>query len=279
MVLNFAQLRAFVAVVDEGGFGTAADALGLTQSAVSHAVAALERTLGQPVLTRQGGVTPTAFGAEVLGHARTAVAASSAITDLSNRRQGVPRGTVKMAAPPTVCQGLLPDLLAGWRVTHPGIEVRVFEGEDDEVADWLHNGTVDIAVLVDPTGTGGRLVGEDAFHALLRNDHPMAGEPVVRVRDLADDPFLISRGGCERHVRQAHQGTPFNPVHRVRELATLFAMVRSGIGVSIVPGLAAGMLQPGLKLVPLTPRLTRRLVLSGPPDREWHPAVVALVAG
>ncbi|MEU4742777.1 LysR family transcriptional regulator, partial [Actinosynnema sp. NPDC023658] len=46
MALNFAQLRAFLAVVDEGGFGTAAEALGITQSAVSHAVAALERTLG-----------------------------------------------------------------------------------------------------------------------------------------------------------------------------------------------------------------------------------------
>ncbi|CCH28790.1 LysR family transcriptional regulator [Actinosynnema sp. NPDC047251] len=278
MTLNFAQLRAFLAVVDEGGFGTAAESLGLTQSAVSHAVAALERTLGQPVLHRRGAVRPTAFGHDVLAHARTAVAASVALTDLAARRNGLAQGTVKLAAPPTVCQGLLPDLLARWRDEFPHVRIRVFEGEDDEVADWLGNGTVEIAVVVDPPPGAGALVGEDAFHVLMREDHPLAGQAAVDVADLVDDPFLLSCGGCERHVRVVCQGLPITPVHRVRELGTLLAMVRAGIGISLVPGLLAAMLTPGLVLVPLTRRVTRRLVVSGPPDREWHPAVTALVA-
>ncbi|RKT53140.1 LysR family transcriptional regulator [Saccharothrix australiensis] len=278
MALNFAQLRAFLAVVDEGGFGAAADALGLTQSAVSHAVAALERTLGHPVLHRRGGPRPTAFGREVLGHARSAVAASAAITDLAARRGGLAGGTVRLAAPPTVCQGLLPDLLARWRDELPQVRVRVFEGEDDEVVDWLANGAVEVAVAVDPPPGRGVVVGEDPFHALLLADHPLAREESVHVSDLADDPFLLSCGGCERHVRQAHRGVPFDPVHRVRELGTLLAMVRAGVGVSIVPGLVRAMLPPGLVLVPLRPVVARRLVLGGPPDREWHPAVTALVA-
>ncbi|WNV86950.1 LysR family transcriptional regulator [Umezawaea sp. Da 62-37] len=277
MALNLAQLRAFLAVVDEGGFGAAADALGLTQSAVSHAVAALERTLGHPVLSRRGRAAPTAFGEEVLAHARAAVAASAAITDLAERRRGGARGTVRLAAPPTACQGLLPDLLARWQAEFPHVRVRVFEGEDDEVAEWLLGGTVDAAVLVDPPPGSGAPVCEDAFHALLRTDHPLATLPAVDVADLADDPFLLSRGGCERHVRQAHAGHPFTPRHRVRELGTLLAMVRAGVGVSIVPGLVASMLPPGLVLVPLRDQVVRRLVLSGPPTREWHPAVTALV--
>ncbi|QQQ78791.1 LysR family transcriptional regulator [Saccharothrix sp. 6-C] len=277
MALNLAQLRAFLAVVDEGGFGTAADALGLTQSAVSHAVAALERTLGHPVLLRRGKPRPTAFGAQVVAHARAAVAASVAITDLAARHGGAARGTIKLAAPPTVCQGLLPQLMSHWEAEHPHVRVRVFEGEDDEVAEWLANGTVEMAVAVDPPPGAGVLVGEDAFHALLRTDHPLAGVGEVDVADLADDPFLLSCGGCERHVRQVHAGLPFDPLHRVRELGTLLAMVRAGVGISIVPGLVASMLVPGLALVPLRPRVVRRLVVSGPPGREWHPAVTALV--
>src|SRR4030088_987462 len=105
MSLNLAQLRAFLAVVDEGGFGAAADALGITQSAVSHAVAALERTLGFRVLARHGRPGLTAFGREGLGHARAAVAATAAMTDLAAQRGGLPTGTIKLAAPPTVCQG------------------------------------------------------------------------------------------------------------------------------------------------------------------------------
>ena len=277
MALNLAQLRAFLAVVDEGGFGTAADALGITQSAVSHAVAALERTLGHPVLVRRGKARPTAFGAEVLAHARVALAASVAITALAARRGGAARGTIKLAAPPTVCQGLLPDLMARWEAEFPHVRLRVFEGEDDEVAEWLANGTVEMAVVVDPPTGHGVLVGEDAFHALVRTDHPLAGVGEVHVADLADDPFLLSCGGCERHVRQVHAGLPFDPLHRVRELGTLLAMVRAGVGISIVPGLVASMLVPGLALVPLRPRVVRRLVVSGPPGREWHPAVTALV--
>lgn len=277
MTLNFAQLRAFLAVVDEGGFGAAAEALGVTQSAVSHAVAALERTLGHPVLVRRGSPPrPTAFGVEVVAHARAAVTASVAIADLAARRGGAARGTVKLAAPPTVCQGLLPDLMARWGAEFPHVRVRVFEGEDDEVAEWLANGTVEAAVVVDPPAGDGVPVGEDAFHALLRADHPLAGVGEVHVADLADDPFLLSCGGCERHVRQVHAGLPFDPLHRVRELGTLLAMVRAGVGVSVVPGLVVSMLVPGLVLVPLRPRVVRRLVLSGPPGREWHPAVTAL---
>ncbi|WP_238413162.1 LysR family transcriptional regulator substrate-binding protein [Saccharothrix deserti] len=157
------------------------------------------------------------------------------------------------------------------------VEVRVFEGEDDEVAEWLANGTVEAAVVVDPQPGHGVLVGEDAFHALLRTDHPLVGVGEVQVADLADDPFLLSCGGCERHVRQVHAGLPFDPLHRVRELGTLLAMVRAGVGISIVPGLVASMLVPGLVLVPLRPKVVRRLVMSGPPGREWHPAVTALV--
>jgi DNA-binding transcriptional LysR family regulator len=279
MALNIAQLRAFLAVVDEGGFGAAADALGISQSAVSHAVAALERTLGFRVLARQGRPRLTAFGGEVLGHARTAVVATAAISDLATQRGGLPTGTIKLAAPPTVCQGLLPALLTRWEVDFPQVDVRVFEGEDDEVADWLGNGTVEVAIVIDPHPGQGILVGEDAFHALLRHDHPLAGEAAIDVADLDDDAFLLSDGGCERHIREIYRRAKvtLEPRHRVREMGTLLAMVRAGIGVSVVPSLAAVMLDAQLVLVPLRQRVTRRLVLTGPPGRPWHPAVIALV--
>ncbi|GAA5057780.1 DNA-binding transcriptional LysR family regulator [Thermocatellispora tengchongensis] len=279
MTMNIAQLRAFVAVLDAGGFSAAADELGITQSAVSHAVAALERTLGGPVLTRHGRPRPTPFGEEVLPHARAAVAAASAIRAVAERRDGLPSGTVRLGAPPSVCQGLIPRLMSRWKAVHPRIDVAVFEGEDDEVADWLARGTVDLAVLVDPPSAGGVPLTRDAFHALLAADHPLAGEPEIGAADLEDDPFLLSTGGCERHVREVFRraGVRFAPAHRIRELATLLAMVRTGVGVSMVPGLTRAMLTPGLAMVPLTERVTRRLVLTAPPTTPCHPAASALL--
>jgi DNA-binding transcriptional LysR family regulator len=162
------------------------------------------------------------------------------------------------------------------------VEVSLFEGEDDEVAGWLAGGAADLAVLVDPPESSARtggVVGTDRFHAVLRADHPLAAEPTIAVADLADDPFLLSTGGCERHIRELYRlaRVPFEPTHRIRQLSTVFAMVRSGVGVSIVPGLAVGMACPDVVLVPLDHTLVRRLVLTGPANRPWHPAVRALV--
>lgn len=278
MTVNLAQLRAFVAVLDEGGFSAAADSLGVSQSAVSHSIATLERALKAPVLLRQGGPRPTAFGLQILGHARAAVAATVAIDDLVTRRGGAPSGTIRLAAPPSVCQGLLPGMLSRWKADFPKVEITLFEGEDDEVADWLADSTVELAVLVDPPLGGGVVLGTDAFHALLRRDHPLAEEAHISVADLEEDPFLLSCGGCEPYIREIfRQGrVPFAPTHRIREMGTLLAMVRSGVGVSLVPGLTAAMLDTRLVLIPLDQQVTRKLVLSGPADRPWHPAAEAI---
>jgi DNA-binding transcriptional LysR family regulator len=282
MTVNLAQLRALLAVADTGGFSTAAQELAVSQSAVSHAVAALERALGAPVVHRDAPVRPTALGDQILPHARAAVVSAEAVTAIASRLGRAPAGTVRLAAPQTVCQGLLPDLLTRWAAAHPRIRVRIFEGEDDEIATWLESGTADAAVVVDPEPAlpGSRLLAHDAFHVVLRRDHPLAGEAEIDVRDLEDDPFLLSLGGCERRIREIFRGAGarFAPVHRIRELGTLISMVRAGIGVSVVPGLARPMLSGDLVLVPLlrAQRVHRRLVLSGPASRPWLPSVSAL---
>jgi DNA-binding transcriptional LysR family regulator len=111
--INIAQLRAFVAVVDEGGFGSAAAALGITQSAVSHAVAALERTVGTQVIHRGGGASPTPFGQRMLDHARAALAATEAIGDSPRSSSHRMPGAVARAAraladrvPARLCTGV-----------------------------------------------------------------------------------------------------------------------------------------------------------------------------
>lgn len=283
MPIGVAQLRALVAVVDAGGFGAAADRLGLSQSAVSHAIASLERMAGRSVLTRDVPPRPTALGQQILDQARIALTAVSAIDELVYRRDDRVRGELALAAPPTICHGLLPDLLGRWRLDYPDVQIRLFEGDDDEVAGWLDAATADLAVLVDPPAerTTGTVLGSDTFHAVLRSDHPLAGQPEIDLADLTDDDILLSTGGCERHVRELCRmaGVSFAPVRRVRQLGTLFAMVRAGLGVSVVPGLAAGMKGADVVMVPLTQRLRRTLVLTGPPGRPWHPLAVALVDG
>lgn len=274
MTVNFPQLRAFVAVVDAGGFSAAAAELGMSQSAVSHAVASLERELAGPLLVRSGPVRTTALGERVLPHARAALSAVGAMAEIA-ADAGAVTGTVRLASTPTVCQGLLPGLLRHWRQDRPRITVRVFEGDSAEVAEWLENGTADAAVLIDPPPGPGTQLALDGYRALLPRDHPLAGEAAVDVRDLEDDEFLISPNSCEDRVRALHDlaGLRFTPAHRVRDLATLISMVQAGLGVTVLSEVSRSLVPPDLVLLPVEPRAARRLVLSGPRGRAWHPAV------
>lgn len=275
------QLRTLLAVVDSGSFTAAAQALGVSQSSVSRTLRALEEDIGGALLDRERGNAPTALAGEVLPHARAAVAALEALDGSVRARSGVPEGRVRLGAVPTVIQGLLPGLLGVWAARLPKVEVSIFEGDDDEMAEWLETGMVDAAVLVDPhpDPAGSLLVGEDEHCAVVRRDHPLAGEKVMPLGELLEDGLIVSMGGCEVQVRRIHAiaGLPFETRQRVRELATLITMVQEGVGVAIMPRLGEGRLPPTLRMLPLEPTVGRRLVLSGPTTRAWSPLATALV--
>ncbi|WP_081861664.1 LysR family transcriptional regulator [Cellulomonas sp. HZM] len=277
---TLAQLRTLVTVVDAGSFTEAAVRLATSQSAASHALAALEREVGGRLVERAAPVRATPLGARLLPHARAAVSSADAFTaEVTTVRH---RGTVRLAAVPTVCQGLLPALLHRWSTELPDVQVRVFEGDDDELEPWLESGTVDAAILVDPVhvAPGARLVARDDMRAVVRTDHPLLGEPAISIEELREDGLLASAGGCEAQMLRLHEqaGLPYEPAQRVRELATMVRMVAEGIGVSVMPALGGGLLPDGVTLAPLSPELTRELVLTGPSRRPWHPLVRALVA-
>lgn len=280
MTVNIPQLRAFLAVVEAGGFSAAAAELGMSQSAVSHAVASLERALTAPLLVRATPVRTTALGERILPHARTALSAARSVEEIAVEAAETMSGTVRLACTPTVRQGLIPGLLRHWGEDQPQVTVRVFEGDSTEVSAWLADGVADAAILIDPPpgpGRGIHLV-EDHYRAVLPRDHPLADEPLVGVGDLEDDQFLISPDNCEARIRTIHAqaSVSFTPTHRVRDLATLISMVQAGIGVTVLSEISRSLLPPDLVLLPLKPEMSRDLVLTGPHTRPWHPAVRTL---
>lgn len=281
MAVTIAQLRAFTAVLKHNSFSIAANTLGISQSAVSHAVSSLEREVGGQVFDRANGVIPTVLGSLLIVRARTVLAAVDALEASVRDHAGVHSGVVRLAAVPTACQGLLPGLLQLWAARLPEVDVQVYEGDDEELSDWLETGLVDAAILVDPSERhkASRLLATDDFQALIRKDHPLAQEARITLAELLEDGLISSTGGCEMQVRRIHElaGIRYTATQRVRELATLLSLVRQGIGVGVMPSLGQSMLSADLTLVPLLPRLTRDLVLTGPVSRPWHPLTEALI--
>ncbi|MPY48639.1 LysR family transcriptional regulator [Streptomyces acidicola] len=281
MEVTLRQLGVFVAIADHEGFGAAATALGMSQSSVSHSLAALERAVQGELVCRAAPVRPTPLGDVLLPHARATLSAARGFTAAAAAHTSAAAGgSIGLAVPPTAARGLLPGLLRLWHEQLPHVEITLFEGLDGEIGEWLESGTVDAAILVDPDPLprGALHLATDAYEAVVRSDHPLAGEESIELADLLEDPLLATTSGCENQVKHLHSltGLPYRPTQRIRELTTLLCMVEAGLGVAIVPSLAASMLSKTLTLVPLRPRLERRLVLTGPTSRPWHPNVTAI---
>lgn len=281
MSATLKQLAVFVAVVEQGGFGTAADELQMGQSAVSHTLAAMERSVGATLINRSPKIEPTGIGRMILPHARAALSAARAVDSLIGSYQGKKlRGPVRVAASPTASHRLVPRLLSLWHEVLPDVDIRILEGDDYELDEWLETGAVDCAVLVDPVGAASGSVEliRDYFQAVLRTDHPFSSLRSIELAELVEDPLLVSSSGCEPQIKKIHKmsGVRFHPSQRVREVSTLLSMVESNLGVAIMPSLAASMLPESLMMVDLEPKLERRLVFAGPKNRPWHPYVTRM---
>jgi DNA-binding transcriptional LysR family regulator len=276
--MQLAQLRAFVSVVDAGGFSTAADGIGRTQSAISHAVASLERELGSRLFHRgREGIALTELGHRVLPYARAALRQVELLRDEATSARGLQHGRLRIGGFPTACQ-LLPPLIAQLRRDHPGVVATLWEGTDQEVADWLEQNLIDLGVRASlaPPKSSETLLATDSIVAVLEPGHPLAGQPSVTLGELQDDPFLLSDGGCEKMLRDLHHaaGLSLRPAQRVREMRTLLAMVREGLGVTVVPELALSD-RTGLVALPLLPAAHRRLLLVTPQSAPSQTAVRA----
>lgn len=272
--MNFAQLRALVAVAEYGGFTKAAEVLGLTQSAVSHAIAALERELGQALLHRdRSGVVMTAVGQAVLDDARQAVRAEERVAAKAQASGSQLAGELRLGGLPSTNVALLPALQREFCRRHPQARVSLLEGSDEEVLGWTEHGLVDLGCVTEAVGkVEGALLATDEFMAVMDGGHPLAGQNGVAVDDLADDPLITSASGCEPVTEQLFlsAGLPFRPRHRVTQLRTILTMIGLGMGVSIMPSLLLAELPRDVLAVPLRPAVPRRIWLGHPPGARPH---------
>ncbi|PWJ47118.1 DNA-binding transcriptional regulator, LysR family [Quadrisphaera granulorum] len=294
MTVTLAQLRALDAVARHGSFSAAADALRVSQPAVSGTVKALEVEVGGAVVDRSSGGRPvvlTPLGHALLPHARTALDALAGLTAAAAEHRGAPHGVVRLAVVTSVRAGLVPQLLRRVAEELPAVTVELLEGDDPEMPDWLDAGLADVAVLINPEprdlGPGAVELPGDALCAVVPAGHALAARSSVHLEELVADRLLASGGGCQVQLRELHRtcGLPFRPVAEVAGLRSLLAMVARGDGVAVVPELAAPLVPSGAHLVPLVPELRRRLVLTGAPSgvaggscREQHPLVEPLLA-
>jgi DNA-binding transcriptional LysR family regulator len=278
--MELRQLRTLVAIEDYGSFAAAADAVGLTQSAVSLQIRRLEDELGVELFDRRR--RSPAFngkGRALVEHARKVVEICQHISQHSAVE--ALEGTLMLGAVPTSLDGIVPQALASMREYHPRLLVKVASGLSAELTARTRSGDINTAVVTEPKHLADGLIA-----------HLIAREPLIviappEVEGESDKEILESRPfiqfdrrawvgqQIDQHLKD--RGIRVSLGMEINTLEAIARMVRCGLGVSVVP-LPTGRetISAGLKWVSFgDPPLHRSLVVI---ERQANPQA-RLVSG
>ena len=193
------QLRIFVAVAEREHVTRAAEALHLTQSAVSAAVASLEERHGAKLFHRVGrGIVLTEAGTLFLREARAVLARVEGAELVLAELGGLKRGTLTLQASQTIAGYWLPRHLVAFRRAHPGVDVRLSVGNTAGVARAVHDGAVDLGFVegrVDLPGLESRAVARDRLVVVVMPDHPWAAEAALTADRLPESEWVLREPG------------------------------------------------------------------------------------
>src|SRR5215469_4575738 len=198
MHMNFSQLQSFVAVADTGSFTEAAYAIDLTQSAVSHALAALESELGVTLLERNhtGVVALTNVGQKLLPHVRALLAQAETIQQEARAARGLARGKLRLGTIPPVSPQVLAGVLTHFQQQYPDINVALFEGTLQEVQEWLGTSMIDVGFVHHPAKElESILLTTDELQVFMASGHRLHARTSVTVKDLRDERWILPRTG------------------------------------------------------------------------------------
>jgi DNA-binding transcriptional LysR family regulator len=197
--MTLEQLRIFIAVAERQHVTRAAGELNLTQSATSAAIAALEARYGVKLFDRVGrGIVLTQTGRDFLIEARGVVARAKAAEQVLNDLAGLKRGFLALAASQTVANYWLPSRIQTFKQTHPGIDLHVTIANTEQVAQTVHQGSVDLGFVegqVDAPLLAIRKIDGDSLVIVVGMNHPWVGQKSITPNRLTSSGWILREPG------------------------------------------------------------------------------------
>jgi len=280
--VKLSQLRALVAIADCGNFSEAALKLDVTQSTVSHAIATLEDELGITLLQRgRHGARLTPVGDRITAHARDMLGLLDTIASEANQVRGVQGGSLRIASFRSVATQVLPGAIARLHRRYPAIAISVHEMDEvHQLKQALFKGEVDLCVaetIVDDDVETLHIFDDD-YVALLPPGYRPHG--TLTVEDMRQMPIIgSSHSSCGLRIRTVlgAQAQPLEIAYCIRHDSSMVAMVQQGLGIAILPRLAAEPVPPDVQIWPLPFPISRPIGATILKDALHTPALYAFL--
>lgn len=271
--MNYRQLEVFRAVMDAGTVSAAARVLGVSQPAVSRKVAQLEADFDIDLFARERGrLMPTAHALELYREVSHAFEGVERVLNLVRKMRANNTGTLRIAAPYSFCEVLMPRIVARLAAGHPDLRYAVELGSYEAIAAMVAKREVDIGILKEPVvhaGISTLPLVDSCVACALPLRHRLARSRSIRAADLAREPLVVlgRHAVWLQEIRALLSRSGNTPMVRLETHAVGAAcgFAANGLGIALVPELLGAQFSDrGLVLRPLAERIEQRFVVAFP---------------
>jgi LysR family carnitine catabolism transcriptional activator len=282
--MNFTlrQLRAFATLARTGSFTRAAAELHLSQPALTVQVRELEAALGLRLVDRNTRrIRLTGIGRELLPVFERVLGDIRAVAENARELASGDRGTVLVAALPSLCSRLVPQAIARLKRTHPGVVVKLQDTVAQRILAAIRSEEADLGIgSFGPLGEDFEVAPllEDRMVAVMPARHPLAAKATLTMREAAAHPLVLmdTQSSVRAVVEAALRGesAAAAPAHEVTYMSTAVGFVQAGLGVAILPATALELgLAKGIVTRPIRGTAVRRpIVIARKAGRSLAPA-------
>ena len=280
--MSMNKYLAFVKTVELGSLSKAGEALGYTQSAVSHMIGSLEEELGFSVLNRsRAGVSLTDSGERILPVIRNILNSRRQLDQIVAAIRGLDAGTVRIGTFTSVAVHWLPEIIKTFQNQYPRIEFKLLNGDYYDVEQWLHDGLVDIGFVHTTSNLNCHSIplAEDRLLAVLPADHRLADADRFPISEAARESFISLPDSSAQDAMNALTAAGIKPNVKftTKDDYAILSMVRHGLGISIVPELLLTGHRDGLSAIELDPPSSRTIRLAVRSMETAGPATLKFV--
>jgi DNA-binding transcriptional LysR family regulator len=222
-------------------------------------------------------VALTSVGQKIMPHVRSILASASAIEQEAKAAHGLTMGKLRLGSIESmISPHLLASVLTCFQALYPGIEVVLFEGAMHEVGEWIESSIVDVGFVILPapeiTST---LITTDELCVLVPPGHRLDTQKAVTPRELREEGFIMEKTQCTFRLMQ-RAGFESNKTrphirYQASDSATILAMVREGLGITLMPRMMLPQKLEGVVALPLDPPFHLQIGLAVKSQRMASP--------
>ncbi len=266
--MSIKKYETLLKTVDLGSLTKASEALGYTQSAISHIISGLEDEMGLRLLIRdRSGVRLTEEGGRLLPAIRAVCQANQEVYRQVSEIHGLEVGVIRMGTFLSASVHILPNLITKFLEQHPNLEFELLQGSYSDIERWISEGRVDCGFARLPTNQALETIPvmEEKILAVFPEERALEmKQGRFPVEKIGEEAFILRPDALETGMRSLLKKSCFKPriTYSAKDDLAVIAMVEKGLGMSILPELLLQGDSHRIKTVELDPPAHRKICVA-----------------